>query len=78
MAKNYKQMYENAMMMLGKYQDVIVPGLREQLARRVEVVRCKDCKKYQPETKDWIAHCTFTGIQTNTDDFCSYGERKEE
>lgn len=76
MAENYKELYHWAKYMLDKYQDEIVPGLREQLEKRVEVVRCKDCKKYQPETKDWIAHCTFTGIQTNTDDFCSYGERK--
>lgn len=43
MAENYKHLYHQTKLMLEKYQDEIVPGLREQLEKRVEVVRCKDC-----------------------------------
>lgn len=46
----------------------------------VEVVRCKDCKGWCPEeiAKAYGAprYCTLTGIPTDADDFCSYGERK--
>ena len=50
----------------------------------VEVVRCKDCKhwSYIPGL-DKCPHCVvFCGLhskayQTKSDDFCSYGERKE-
>ena len=40
----------------------------------VPVVRCKDCKMRYP--KDW-KHCTLTGIPVEDNDFCSYGERKD-
>lgn len=44
----------------------------------VPVVRCKDCKHCDPETK----HCdhsmgTQLPLPRNPDDFCSYGERKD-
>ena len=42
----------------------------------VEVVRCKDCKRYQ---LDSIFHVGFCGgKRCKDDDFCSYGERKED
>ena len=38
----------------------------------VEVVRCKDCKDYHKNT------CPLrTWAYTKPDDFCSYGERKD-
>lgn len=48
----------------------------------VEVVRCKDCKHYEKHTK-WSS-CTYwsgnpyeqAGVEDN--DYCSYGERREE
>ena len=46
----------------------------------VEVVRCKDCKGWCSEeiAKAYNAprYCTLTGIPTDADDFCSYGERR--
>lgn len=53
----------------------------------VEVVRCKDCKCYcqdkingaicrHPEL-DFAIECYDHWINTNPDDFCSYGERKD-
>lgn len=41
----------------------------------VPVVMCKDCKMRCPESISVVKHCTLTGIQTDDDDFCSYGER---
>lgn len=41
----------------------------------VEVVRCKDCKKKIEYGFMW---CSKTDVQVQEDDFCSYGERKEE
>ena len=41
----------------------------------VEVVRCKDCK-HAKKIKIGV-HCTFNEIGFSEDDFCSYGERKD-
>lgn len=40
----------------------------------VEVVRCKDCIHYDEHSR-W--QCDKFGQSVNTDDYCSYGERKE-
>ena len=53
----------------------------------VEVVRCKDCKNYchderygticiHPEL-DFDIECYAHWVATQPDDFCSYGERKD-
>ena len=48
----------------------------------VEVVRCKDCKHYKqnPWNKetDMLCQCYSDWHTTEPNDFCSYGERKEE
>ena len=77
MAENYKELYHWAKYMLDKYQDEIVPGLREQLEKRVEVVRCKDCKHLM--FSDFYGECgqAHMGV-VKPDDFCSYGDRKED
>lgn len=47
----------------------------------VEVVRCKDCCKWKDfsANKGWggKGYCRFSEYTTLSDDFCSYGERKE-
>ena len=43
----------------------------------VEVVRCKDCKHWQNEHL-CRAFSQFGTIETQGDDYCSHGERKEE
>ena len=48
----------------------------------VEVVRCKDCKHYDKTTlgnnRDRRMCTKFLGLTIpNPDDFCSYGERKD-
>lgn len=49
----------------------------------VEVVRCRDCKHWDSETWFCDNHSTFGhhGLEWNMfseDDFCSYGERKDD
>lgn len=57
----------------------------EQLpSAQPEIVRCKGCKfwrehkyaKYAKETKRYIPFCGLNAIYTNSDDFCSKGERR--
>lgn len=43
----------------------------------VEVVRCKDCEHYIKSEENIGGHCREHCMWTNTDDFCSYGERKD-
>lgn len=73
MAENYKLLYEQMKKLVAKYQDEIVPGLREQIESRVEVCRCKDCKHWDKDF-NW---CDKKRIHMEADDFCSYGERRE-
>lgn len=40
------------------------------------VVHCKDCKHRDPEDKRCDCGCWHTPFTTNDNDFCSYGERK--
>lgn len=44
----------------------------------VHVVRCKDCKDWQPEHMGDVMMCYggMCGRYTHPDDFCSYGRRK--
>ena len=44
----------------------------------VKVVRCKDCKHYDPYDQTERFYC-YDGIEgCLPNDFCSYGERREE
>ena len=50
----------------------------------VSVVRCKDCRYYwgnlgEDDTDEMYGECRWDSDEMpNADDFCSYGERKEE
>ena len=76
MAENYKHLYEQMKKMVAMYQDEIVPGMREQMGKMVEVVRCKDCKHWTMGYCNHFAYYSYEPI-TSEDDFCSYGERRE-
>jgi Pyruvate/2-oxoacid:ferredoxin oxidoreductase delta subunit len=57
-------------------------GYRDgKAAAEDELVRCKDCKMYCPlviaKPYESQRHCTLSRILTDADDFCSYGERKD-
>lgn len=60
----------------GQYEDVeVVYGNDIDNAPTIDaepVVRCKDCKQYNGKIE---CGC---GILTEPDDFCSYGERKDD
>ena len=49
----------------------------------VQVVRCKDCIHYKTQRKSAHRHvttpycCRGTTVKVSPDDFCSYGERKD-
>lgn len=44
----------------------------------VEVVRCKDCMMFCPQSDPIAQHCFVTGNIVSDDDFCSFGERRED
>lgn len=85
MGENYKRLYEQTKKMVEKYQDVIVPGFRKLVSdlesKRVEVVRCKDCKwtggKESVFCPGHLACNKWSKIlYVKPNDFCSYGERR--
>ena len=49
-----------------------------------DVVRCRDCKHYKPQFQGAHRNCKTpycmrcTAVKVSPDDFCSYGERREE
>lgn len=43
----------------------------------VEVIRCKDCKKYFPKTEERDSYCPFVGrIGLEPDGYCAWAERR--
>lgn len=42
----------------------------------VEVVRCKECKRYSRDEMFGGGYCD--GVKKKLNDFCSYGERRED
>lgn len=44
----------------------------------VEVVRCRDCKRFVDNKKARVTYCRrdLKDMTVNPNDFCSYGERK--
>ena len=49
-------------------------------APSIDIVRCKECKHYNSYEstfgKGWF--CWRDNVKRNADDFCSYGERKDD
>ena len=43
----------------------------------VEVVRCKDCKYHKDTSIKMYAYCCPIGQTVLKDDYCSYGERRD-
>ena len=80
MAENFKHLYQQTKIILEMYQDEIVPGLREQLEKRVQVVRCKDCKSYFAFGGGYagVGGCMIDGRFVSDDFYCKDGERKDD
>lgn len=67
--------------------NMIERGVQEiPAADVVEVVRCKDCAHVNVEVRDYAMYlpkqcelyCELDELPVKPDDFCSYGERKED
>jgi hypothetical protein len=56
--------------------------VKEELAKKPEIIRCKDCKHYtlKPQVNSnncYIRHCTRSAlISSKPDDYCSWAERR--
>lgn len=50
-----------------------------EMVEYAPVVRCKDCKYFDPEKalRPGGIWCGYWGTDPDPDDFCSYGERRE-
>jgi hypothetical protein len=65
----------------GQYNAGYMDGQADAMA---DLVRCKDCKYYTAEKKRcdhqclcWEVECYDLWLGTEPNDFCSYGERKD-
>lgn len=46
-------------------------------APSIDIVRCKECKWYEPLDSSRPFYCSRGIWKVNADDFCSYGERRD-
>ena len=68
------------------YRNAVQMIKKETAVDAVEVIRCKDCKYFDPrfggagicQIRPLIAELAPTAVTMNSGDFCSYGERKED
>lgn len=69
--------YDNKGVLLVPYRDIKKSMEATKTVDAVPVVRCKDCKHYEPEEYEF--GCVFAGglSYVKPDDYCSYGERKD-
>lgn len=60
--------------------DMAIEALQDRPKDYVQIVRCKDCKFGVYEKGRGIYHirCEILEFLFQDDDFCSYGERREE
>lgn len=49
-----------------------------QTVDAVEIVRCKDCKWFEPEDEDGDCWCYCNNDITCRDGYCSWGEKKDD
>lgn len=56
------------------YQEYHYKGY-EPIHQLEEIVRCKDCREYNPELYKHIT-CEMLGRYVEPDGFCAWGERK--
>ena len=54
-----------------EHDDVLAVIASQDTVDAVEVVRCKDCNEYNGHR-----YCTYFACSVLDNDFCSYGERK--
>ena len=61
-----------------KYADIMDAVGSVPSADAVEVVRCKDCIHYESDDTGDMMVCNVTDTVCDNDDYCSYGERRED
>lgn len=67
--------------MMEQYENMVNDWLAD--VDQTEIVRCKDCKHYEPINNDDHGYCVIDtdnwcrGDKVYPDDYCSYGERKD-
>ena len=72
---------------MGSMQRNTYPGLESAIAQvkkapavdAVEVVRCKDCKRWLkdvPGCTDFVGRCEFANYMVGATGYCVYGERR--
>lgn len=61
------------------FESIIAALKQEPTVDAVEVVRCKDCKYWEngKDHEPYCNHCVSMMSDSEPDDFCSYGERKD-
>lgn len=60
------------------YKNGYAAGMK---AAEEKIVRCKDCENHRWYTNRYgveISTCTLLCVDVGVDDFCSYGERRED
>ena len=72
--------YVNADALIERWNNMSVRGRTEfdqeiMVAPSIDIVRCKECKYWH--NKLCATWSQFRTIETEADDFCSYGEREE-
>lgn len=56
-----------------------IAEMLEQLRCRPEIIRCKDCKYYEPKDRNFSCNLfSDLGSANNDDDFCAWAEGREE
>ena len=50
--------------------------LWDSATKRVDVVRCRDCKYHENTNVTGFEHCCLYGLTMRYNDFCSYGKRE--
>ena len=77
MAENYKLLYEQMLKIVDRYQNEIVPDLREQISKRVEVVLCENCEYYNEDNMSpHSGWCEYLERGEYNKHFCSYAKRR--
>ena len=63
-----------------RYFDVVFDVEEMPTVDAVEVVRCRECRKWQKKDTTWLCrdfgYCTVCMMGCHADNYCSYGYRK--
>jgi hypothetical protein len=79
--RDHKEFYTNGARLIPTFrvEQMMHHYLRKAAEDIVKVVRCKDCKRYVENKEAFVTYCKrgLRDVYAKPDDFCSYGERKD-